>query len=240
MSSNTEYLDQYCERLGPELWAEPVNAVTNLAFIAAALWLWRRYLKQFPSGCDRCFSHYWLIFLVGLIGLGSGLFHTFATTWSEWADVIPILLFQLSFLWVYLRQISKTSWRYSLLWLTGFIGVNVLLVWSGSSLAELTNGSIMYLPAIVAVGWIGMDYQERVQQGGWQILAAASLFCFSLTFRTLDHNVCEFWSLGTHFVWHLLNAVVLALCTWAVIRQPHNGEENSPSSTPAPASRVNL
>ena len=34
-------VDDYCERLGPGLWAEPLNLVTNLAFLIAAI-LWRR------------------------------------------------------------------------------------------------------------------------------------------------------------------------------------------------------
>ena len=33
-------IDLYCERTGPGLWAEPVNALTNLAFFAAAWALW--------------------------------------------------------------------------------------------------------------------------------------------------------------------------------------------------------
>ncbi|TPK89584.1 hypothetical protein FJ567_30205 [Mesorhizobium sp. B2-4-16] len=31
-------VDLYCERTGPGLWAEPANALTNPAFIAAGLW----------------------------------------------------------------------------------------------------------------------------------------------------------------------------------------------------------
>lgn len=31
-------VDLYCERTEPELWAEPANALTNLAFVAAGLW----------------------------------------------------------------------------------------------------------------------------------------------------------------------------------------------------------
>lgn len=27
-----EFIDIYCERLGPGLWAEPLNALTNAAF----------------------------------------------------------------------------------------------------------------------------------------------------------------------------------------------------------------
>jgi len=35
-------VDGYCERVGPHYWAEPVNAVTNLAFLVAAAVLWPR------------------------------------------------------------------------------------------------------------------------------------------------------------------------------------------------------
>ena len=31
------YIDIYCERVGPEFWSEPVNAVTNGAFIIAGI-----------------------------------------------------------------------------------------------------------------------------------------------------------------------------------------------------------
>ena len=33
------YIDLYCERVGPGTWDEPLNAVTNLAFLAAGLLL---------------------------------------------------------------------------------------------------------------------------------------------------------------------------------------------------------
>ena len=35
-------LDVYCERTDPSLWSEPLNVVTNLAFLAAAALLWRQ------------------------------------------------------------------------------------------------------------------------------------------------------------------------------------------------------
>jgi hypothetical protein len=35
-------VDAYCERTGPEYWSEPVNAVTNLAFLIAAVVIWPR------------------------------------------------------------------------------------------------------------------------------------------------------------------------------------------------------
>jgi hypothetical protein len=41
--------------------------------------------------------------------------------------------------------------------------------------------------------------------------AAAALFFVSLAFRTVDRAICGVFPLGAHFVWHLLNAVVLWL-----------------------------
>ena len=38
----TETIDAYCERLGPAYWAEPINAVTNAAFLIAAAVMWGR------------------------------------------------------------------------------------------------------------------------------------------------------------------------------------------------------
>ena len=43
-----ENIDLYCERTGPGLWAEPLNALSNLAFIAVAVILWRRAGRNAP------------------------------------------------------------------------------------------------------------------------------------------------------------------------------------------------
>ncbi len=85
----TAPVDIYCERLGPGLWAEPLNAISNLAFIFAAFWAWRTMRRL---NVTNTAAHI-LTFLAFLIGMGSGLFHTFATTWSGFADTIPIWTF---------------------------------------------------------------------------------------------------------------------------------------------------
>lgn len=42
-------VDGYCERTGPEPWSEPVNAVTNLAFLAAAAVMFARVRGQMTA-----------------------------------------------------------------------------------------------------------------------------------------------------------------------------------------------
>src|SRR6056297_761416 len=87
-------IDGYCERLDPGYWAEPINAVTNAAFVLAALIMWRR-LGDAPLPLARV-----LVAILAAIGLGSFLFHTHAQVWSALADVLPIMAFVL----VYLRR----------------------------------------------------------------------------------------------------------------------------------------
>ena len=85
----------YCERGGdPAFWAEPLNAVSNAAFIIAALFATREFFLR-PSG-QRGLAEAGLILLVYVIGIGNFLFHTYATRWASIADTAPIGLFMLA------------------------------------------------------------------------------------------------------------------------------------------------
>jgi len=92
----TRQMDGYCERLDPGFWAEPVNALTNAAFLVAALVMWRR-----SAGIAEA---RWLAGVLFAIGVGSFLFHTFATVWAVISDVVPILVFTLSYIWLAMRD----------------------------------------------------------------------------------------------------------------------------------------
>ena len=37
-----EAVDGCCERVDAAFWSEPINAITNAAFLIAAIWAWRR------------------------------------------------------------------------------------------------------------------------------------------------------------------------------------------------------
>jgi len=86
-------VDGYCERLDPTFWAEPVNAVTNAAFLIAAYVIWRRVRGH---GLPLAML---LVAILAIIGVGSFLFHTFATRWAGVADVLPILLYILVYIY---------------------------------------------------------------------------------------------------------------------------------------------
>ena len=92
-----EHVFLYCERgTSSALSAEPINAVSNIAFILAAL-MGLQLLEWRPRE-QQTSDHFLLIGLVALIGIGSFAFHLLATQESELLDVIPIAVFTLVYL----------------------------------------------------------------------------------------------------------------------------------------------
>lgn len=198
-----EAIDIYCERLGPGFWAEPVNALTNLFFILAAWLAWRR-ARQLKAGSPGA----WL--LVGLlfaIGTGSFLFHTFATRWAELADVLPILLFQLTFVWLYSREVICLGYVAT----TGVLLAYFVASLFAGGFSNTLNGSLGYAPSLLVLVVLGIYHVVTRKKERHIMLAAAGLFLVSLTFRTLDSALCPYFPLGVHFLWHICNATVLYL-----------------------------
>ncbi|MCU0529008.1 MAG: ceramidase domain-containing protein [Cyanobium sp. Prado107] len=209
-------LDLYCERLGPGLLAEPVNAATNAAFLLSALWI-RTRARRLGVGGDRGIAG--LTALVVAIGVGSALFHTFATPWALLADVLPILLFQLLFLWLYLRRRAAVGAAVAQVVVSLFL----LATLASRTVPELLNGSLAYAPTLVVVLLLG--WRELRRRHRPELLAAAVVFSLSLLMRSVDQLLCPWLPVGTHLVWHLLNAVVLALAAAALM--PHSPRPQS-------------
>src|SRR3972149_8535604 len=72
-------IDLYCEVLGPGLWAEPLNALTNLAFLLTALASWQ-LARRSESGDGSLGSR---ITLMVAIGAGSALSRRWRRVGSE-------------------------------------------------------------------------------------------------------------------------------------------------------------
>lgn len=201
-------IDIYCERLDASFWAEPINAITNLAFIVASILAFILYRR---AGL-KSLAIVGLIALIFLIGIGSFLFHTFANSWSEMADVLPITLFQISFLVIYPRLVLQADWWKIAVLLVVFFALSYL---SGLQ-PSLLNGSIMYLPAIAILALLGV-FHYRIKAGSVAMFVPSGLFLISLAFRSLDMQFCQSLPIGTHFVWHCLNATLLFLLVKVLI-----------------------
>ena len=194
----TERLDGYCERLGPSFWAEPVNAATNIAFVLAALIMWNR-----SEGIGRV-----LCVILAAIGVGSFLFHTYATMWAMLTDVLPILLFIL----VYVFAANRDFWGMRA-WVAGvgtalFVPYAAATGWVFGALPffEISAG---YWPVALLIAIYGFLLRDRYPATGRGLLIGAGILTLSLTFRSLDMPVCDALPLGTHFMWHVLNGIML-------------------------------
>ncbi len=161
-----------------------------------------------------------LMGLTLLVGIGSFLFHTFATVWAALADVIPITLFIFAYLAVAMRRFVGLPWWGALLALPVFLAFSAGIgMAADATLHPRFQGSASYLPALFALLAVGMFLQlRRGHPAGRWLLGAGWLFAVSLTFRTLDLPLCHVNPLGTHFLWHVLNGVLLGVLVLAVVR----------------------
>jgi hypothetical protein len=218
----------YCERGTNEaLFAEPLNAASNASFLLAALVALLLLLRR-PKEL-RSADHFLFIALVFLIGIGSLSFHLLADRASMLADVIPINVFMLVYLGFALNRFLRVPPGWTVLILIGFVGSVALTMqvkcWGGgigfpgaevSGASECLNGSLVYLPALLAMAIVGGLMVERRDPAAPYILWAALIFAISVTFRSLDLALCDAYQfqgrrIGTHFVWHLLNGLALFL-----------------------------
>jgi len=195
-------VDLYCERIGTGILAEPLNLVSNLMFVLCGLMLLAKARKS-PHKSNAVLIG-WLIILVGI---GSGLFHAFANNWSQWADIIPIVVLVIVYIYIFGRDVLGLSTLgtvsfYELLFLSSFG-----FIWLIPS--EAVNGSNSYFGVALTMGIIGIvDLKLRDSK---KVLFATALFACSLTFRSIDNGLCYLFSSGTHFLWHILNALMLYL-----------------------------
>ena len=202
-------IDLYCERVAPGLLGEPLNALSNLAFVVAAWLAWRYAARMSALSADvRLLS-----ILMAAIGIGSALFHTFATRWAMLLDILPIFVFQLAYLWVYCGSVIGMPRR------VRWFAVVALFIAVAASLplAGHLNGSPIYVPALVTLVLLALWHRRHVVHEPLRLTWAAALFMLSLTARTADQALCTSWPAGTHFAWHLLNGAVLFFAITALI-----------------------
>lgn len=202
-------LPMYRERSGDTgFWAEPLNALSNASFVIAAAFALDFAIRK----------HAWrsstltLIVIAAVIGCGSFLFHTVPTYHTMWLDIIPITLFQVLFLWLISQKLLSNS---------GWIAAGIVLAVVGLSfilrpIPQPLNGSLFYIPTLFAMMIYGALWAKRSAEEPYLLGCATSVFALAITARSIDWMVP--WTVGTHFIWHLLNGIVVyaALRTWII------------------------
>lgn len=207
----------YCERAGDGFWAEPLNAVSNVAFLIAAAWIARLAMRQ-AGGSSRSWDLWLLALLAASVGVGSFLWHTLRTPWSQWTDIIPIMLFINVFLGSFLGRVAGAG---PATVAAGLVLYNLLNVGLQALLPrDFLNGSVFYLPTWLALLAIWWYVRRRGLHGAGALLTAVIAFSGSLVMRTIDRPLCAQFAYGTHFGWHLLNGLVLVAAVSALAPSP--------------------
>ena len=203
----SESIDMYCERTDPGLWSEPLNALTNLAFLLAAALLWR----QAGRGAGR--DTRVLILLIGAVGLGSMAFHTLATRWAALLDIGFIAVFVLFFHQRFqVRALGRSNGAANL-GVAVFVVLAGLFVLATKQLPTLSqNDSESYLAPFLLLLVCARQAAPRWPEAARWLNRAAGLFVASLVCRAIDQPLCAVWPAGTHLGWHLINAAMLYCC----------------------------
>ena len=217
MGDLNAYIDGYCERLAPGFWGEPMNAVTNLAFIIAAVVAWRLVRGR---GVPELYA---LTAILFLIGVGSFLFHTFATGWAAATDVLPILAFVLLYLYSANRHLlgMRRIWALACTALF-FVYAPLATIVVAAVIPPIGDSSGYGAIALLIFGY-GIGLWRRRPDVAPGLLIGALVLSVSITFRALDEPLCDVNPYGTHMVWHILNGIMLA---WMIVVM-RNGIANS-------------
>ncbi len=186
----------------PDYWAEPINAITNAAFLIAALVMWRR-LKGQDVPLARL-----LVVILAMIGVGSYLFHTYAQVWAAIADTTPILFFIL----VYIYAINRDIWDMKQ-WPA--LGLTLLFFPYAAATVPLfqqipgLGSSAGYAPVPLLILIYAILLRNRAPDTAKGLALGAAILIVSILFRAVDEPFCAQIPLGTHFMWHILNAIML-------------------------------
>jgi len=197
-----EQIDIYCERTDFTYWSEPVNAITNAAFLIAAFIMWRR-----TRGLRLPIANA-LIVILTCIGIGSFLFHTHATGWASAADVTPIGLFILLYLYAVGWHFLGWTWWQSGLLMLSFIPFAAVMTPLIDRLPFFQISNFYWNVPILLVLFAPLVARKN-RETALGMLIGAFILTISIALRSYDLPICDEIPLGSHFWWHILNGVML-------------------------------
>jgi|SRR5215218_1620398 hypothetical protein len=202
----TDIMDVYCERVGPGLLAEPLNAVSNASFLLAA---WAAWVLAKRTGALSAGVRV-LIALAASVGIGSILWHTYPTSLTLILDIVPILIFIIWYIWLYARNVIGMRSLFAV----GCVAAFLLATFVAIQYSDVLHGALVYVPSLMVPLVFGVFHATERRVARFTLLAAAGVFVAALFFRTIDNEVCSVLPIGTHFLWHIL----IGLVTYLVMR----------------------
>jgi hypothetical protein len=220
-STAVTHIGYYCGRFGPGLWGEPLNSLSNLAFVLGAVIAFRVWRsRQNPDPWQLL-----LFALAAAIGFGSFAFHSHPTPTTLIIDLVPIQIFGLAALaYICLRYLGFGAIKTVLLLLAFFL---VRQLWVGSVNPGLLGGGITHVPTVLLLFGFGVTLKLRRAPLANFLFLAGGAYVAALLVRTWDLYLCSALPIGLHWLWHLLTATAasLVICG-AALNQPGRQAQN--------------
>ncbi len=201
---------EYCERQGPGAFAEPVNTITNAAFLIAGILAFREIQKhtQISRGTQA------LPWMLGVVAIGSALYHTIRSPYTLVIDAVPLFAFILWAIFLLLRQSLGTECPAAII-VTGFVALEILL--SAIVPQEFLNGSIRHAFALAFSGFVVLIIARRFGKIAWRAVPVLVFYALAVICRTVDPLVCSSFPIGTHFLWHVFGATASFFVAYLII-----------------------
>lgn len=202
-------IDGYCERVLPGFGGEPFNALTGLAFLVVGLMaVWRG-----PAGDDRRAGA-----ALALVGVASALQHLVAVRLTLWADVVANLSYLVLLGVLLLRRLAGVGALAAGLGAVAAVALAYQGVQSGVVRAVLGPAADLFVILALVLAGVALGLRRGATATSAGVALAVAVLVAGLPFRFLDGALCPAWPLGTHGVWHLVNAASAGLLLAALAR----------------------
>lgn len=204
-------LPVYCERSKLEFFVEPLNAISNIAFLFAGLGIYRLLIKNNLQQLE----YKVLLILIFLIGPGSFLWHATRNSYTLPLDAIPTALSFTLIIYIFLSRLMGNKLLAlliaALLLPTRFF---ISSFASTDTISSLIRNAINAITFLVIIVWALKKYGKIALEGFGILL----VYLLAITMRGMDLQVCQAFPLGTHFLWHILNALAAYLAVKFIIK----------------------
>ena len=81
------------------------------------------------------------------------------------------------------------------------------------------NGATSYISTMAALTMVAFYLYGKNHPSAKHFLAAGQIGIVALYFRSIDTKMCDFIPIGTHWIWHVMNAVVITIIMRELIKR---------------------
>ena len=210
----------YCERNSLHFLSEPLNIFTNLLFLVFSILLIKNKKIRNKS----------LPLILFGIGIGSMLFHSIPYNLTAFIDVFFIILFIFLFL---IQLYYKLKVNIYLSYILSALFILSCYTFGNYFKYSILKESAFYFPILLHLYFLIIFFfifkQKRVYLKSFFLIPI--LFSVSLYLRTIDFRYCNAFPLGTHFIWHIINSIVLFLIIKFINSIPNRASPKKPTQT---------